>query len=56
MITLEEVRDAERQHLTAWGEDFHLSDVYLLSNDDRADYITWLNQDGPADTESHNPY
>ena len=56
MITLEEVREAERQHLTAWGSERHLSDAYLLSEDDRADYIAWLNQDGPVDTESYNPY
>ena len=57
IITIEEVREAERQHRTSWEETFHITDVYLMSNQDRAEYIAWLNcQHGPADSETNNPY
>ena len=56
IITVAEIREAERYHFTSWGEDFHLSNAYLLGQEERADYIAWLNQDGPADVESYSPY
>ena len=51
MITLDQIRQTEDK-----AKVNRLSEANLLSEDDRQDYIDWLNQDGSVDTESYDPY